>query len=150
MSAAFTSRAAFDGAHPRALAVYCSDGRFTDAVEELLHHLGHARLDTLTLPGGPGLLNFWSGSLLEADQIERAARFLIRGHSIDHVVLLAHAGCGHYRQRFGNHPAAQIQAAQIEDLRVAARAVRAARAGITVELFYATPSEGRVRFERVS
>jgi hypothetical protein len=77
----FVSAARYDASHPRALAVYCSDGRFTQAIEDLLRHLGHDRLDTLTLPGGPGLLNLWAGSLLEADQMERAARFLIRGPS---------------------------------------------------------------------
>ena len=48
----FSPRMRFEATHPEALAVYCSDGRFTDAVEELLHHLGYTRLDTLTLPGG--------------------------------------------------------------------------------------------------
>lgn len=146
----FTSRAGFDAAHPRALALYCSDGRFTDAVEELLHHLGYPRLDTLTLPGGPGVLNFWAGSLLEADQMERAARFLIRGHDLQHVVLLAHAGCGYYRQKLGARPAAAVKEAQVADLRVAARAIRAARTGIDVTLCYATPEGGRVRFDPVT
>jgi hypothetical protein len=146
---AFTSTTPFDASHPNALAVYCSDGRFTQAVEELLHHLGHARLDTLTMPGGPGLLNFWAGSLLEADQVDRAARFLIRGHAIDHVVLLAHAGCGYYRQRHPGLAAEQVKTTQLEDLRVAGRALRTARPGLSVALFYATPDGGRVRFDPV-
>ncbi len=32
---AYASRAAFDPTHPTVLAVYCSDGRFTRAVEDL-------------------------------------------------------------------------------------------------------------------
>jgi hypothetical protein len=139
----YVSAVPFDAAHPRALAVYCSDGRFTQPVEDLLRHLGHDRLDTLTLPGGPGLLNFWAGSLLEADQLERAARFLIRGHGIDHAVLLAHAGCGYYRQRFPGRPAAEVKASQLEDLRVAGRSVRAARPGLQVALYYASPEADR-------
>jgi hypothetical protein len=146
----FVSPTPFDASHPSALAVYCSDGRFTQAVEDLLHHLGHARLDTLTLPGGPGLLNFWAGSLLEADQIEKAARFLIRGHSIEHVVLLAHAGCGYYRQRHPGRPPAEVKAVQIEDLRVAGKALRGARAGIEVLMFYAASEAAQVRFEPVA
>jgi hypothetical protein len=145
----FVSTAPYDAAHPRALAVYCSDGRFTASVEDLLRHLGHDRLDTLTMPGGPGLLNLWAGSLLEADQVERAARFLIRAHSIDHAVLLAHAGCGYYRQRFPGRPAEEVKASQLEDLRVAGRAVRAARSGIQVALYYTTPEGDRVRFDPV-
>jgi len=147
---AFLSTARFDAAHPKALAIYCSDGRFTQPVEDLLHHLGHERLDTLTMPGGPGLLNLWAGSLLEADQVERAARFLIQGHAIDHAVLLAHAGCGYYRQRYPGRPAADVKQSQLDDLRVAARAVRAARPGLGVVLYYASPEGGRVRFEPVA
>jgi hypothetical protein len=145
----YVSTSPFDPKHPKALAVYCSDGRFTEAVEELLHHLGHERLDTLTLPGGPGLLNFWAGSLLEADQLERAARFLIQGHALDHVVLLAHEGCGYYKTRFPGRPAAEVKASQLEDLRVAGRALRAARSGIRVVLYYVSPEADRVRFDPI-
>jgi hypothetical protein len=146
----FVSTAAFDTHHPSALAVYCSDGRFTQAVEDLLRHLGHERLDTLTLPGGPGLLNFWAGSLLEADQVERAAGFLIRGHEIEHVVLLAHAGCGYYRQKYPGRPAAEVHRTQLDDLVIAARSLRSARAGLSMALYYAVPEGSRVRFDAVS
>lgn len=33
----FISQSAHDTGYPRALAIHCSDGRFTTAVEELLH-----------------------------------------------------------------------------------------------------------------
>ena len=145
----YLSGAPFDPAHPRALAVYCSDGRFTQPVEALLHHLGHDRLDTLTLPGGPGLLNLWAGSVLEADQLERAARFLIRGHGIEHAVLLAHAGCGYYRERMPGRPPAEVKASQLDDLRVAGRAMRSARPALTVALYYASVEGSRVRFDPV-
>ena len=145
----FVSTTPYDASHPRALAVYCSDGRFTQAVEELLKHLGHARLDTLTMPGGPGLLNLWASSVLEADQVERAARFLIRAHAIEHVVLLAHAGCGYYRQRSPGRPPGETKQSQLEDLQVAGRALRSARPGLTIELFYASIDGARVRFDPV-
>ena len=70
----FLSITPYEPRHPKALAVYCSDGRFTQAVEELCHHLGHERLDTLTMPGGPALLNPWTASILEADQVTSRAR----------------------------------------------------------------------------
>src|SRR5215217_6894713 len=100
MVSTFVARAPYSASYPTALAIYCSDGRFTEAVEELLHHLGHKRLDTLTLPGGPGLLNPWAASVLEAGQVMRSAQMLIKNHGITEVVLLAHAGCGHYKLRF--------------------------------------------------
>ncbi len=146
----FISQSAYEAEHPRALAIYCSDGRFTSAVEELLHHLGHARLDTLTIPGGPALLNPWAASILDADQIQRASQFLIRAHSIDHIVLLSHENCGYYRQKHPGRPAVDVRKAQTDDLRIAARAVRLARPGATVVLYHAAPHEGRVRFNPIT
>jgi hypothetical protein len=62
----------YDRTHPAALAIYCSDGRFTRAVERLLKSLGHSRLDTMTLPGGPALLNPWPADLSEVHIFTRA------------------------------------------------------------------------------
>ena len=145
----FTSQSAYEPEHPRALAIYCSDGRFTNAVEELLHHLGHARLDTLTIPGGPALLTPWAASILDADQIQRASQFLIRAHSIDHIVLLTHENCGYYRQTHPGRPVDEVREAQTDDLRFAARALRVARPGAAVALYHAIPHEGRVRFNPI-
>jgi carbonic anhydrase len=92
---AYVSRGPYEASHPHVLAVYCSDGRFTDAVEDLAQHLGHECIDTLTLPGGPGLLNRWSADYLESEMVMRAAKFLIQGHHITEVLLMAHAGCGY-------------------------------------------------------
>lgn len=139
----------YEATHPKALAIYCSDGRFTTAVEELLRHLGHERLDTLTMPGGPALLNFWTASILDADQVGRASQFLIRGHGIEQVVLLAHAGCGYYRQRFPGRASAEVKQTQLDDLRVAARALASARRDLDVTLYYASPVDGKVRFDPV-
>lgn len=143
--AAFVSKASFERTHPQALAIYCSDGRFTNAVEELLAHLGHPRLDTLTLPGGGALLNAWSASVLDSDHTHRAAKFLIVGHDIRHVVLVAHAGCGYYRQR---HPGERdLRSLQVADLRAATSALLRSRGTLEVRSFYATPEGERVIFE---
>lgn len=146
----FLSETHYTSAHPKAFAVYCSDGRFTEAVEDLLRHLGHARLDTMTMPGGPGLFNAWEASLFEADQARRAAQFLIRGHGIEHVVLLAHAGCGYYRQKYPGRPPSQMRKSQEDDLRVAAREIARTRAGLRIALYYASTEGERVRFDPVT
>ena len=112
---------AFDASHPNALAVYCSDGRFTRAVEALLRKLGHDRLDTMTLPGGPALLSTSGAGLSEVDTFTRAAHFLIEGHHIGHAVLVAHEGCGYYRNRYARMAGPQIERLQREHLGVAAR-----------------------------
>jgi hypothetical protein len=141
----FVARAPFSASYPTALAIYCSDGRFTEAVEELLHHLGHKRLDTLTLPGGPGLLNPWAASVLEAGQVMRSAQMLIKNHGITEVVLLAHAGCGHYKLRFPGQSAEEIKKVQIADLAIAAKALDTPE--LRVHQYWLEPEGERVRFE---
>lgn len=118
------SKVPYDAKHPHALAMYCSDGRFTGAVEELLHGLGHARLDTLTIPGGPALLDLTSSTLGAVDVMRDAATFLIRGHGITHAVLLGHDGCGYYKSRYTYDSPEAMRRRQLNDLRQAARWVR--------------------------
>ncbi len=140
----------FEPRHPEAMAVYCSDGRFTDAVEELLHGLGFPRLDTLTVPGGPGLLDLASASFSELEATRRAATFLIRGHRIKQVMLLAHAGCGYYATRYPLDRKEQIVETQLTDLRVAGRWVKSSHDGVNVHLYYAAIADGRIHFNPIA
>jgi hypothetical protein len=119
----FTATSTFNPDHPSALALYCSDGRYTQPVEELLRHLGHDRLDTLTLPGGPGLLSLTSAGFVELDATKRGAGFLIVGHKIRDVFLIAHQGCGYYRARLAGKDGQMVARIQREDLRAAAGAL---------------------------
>jgi hypothetical protein len=146
----FVSTVPFDSSHPSALAIYCSDGRFTEAVEELLRQGAHPRLDTLTLPGGPALFHAWRASFGERDVIVRAAAFLITGHRVREVFLLAHEGCGYYRTNNPGRGPDELYARQIEDLRVASRALRAEHPHVEVRSYYARPGQGRVTFESVA
>ena len=139
----------FDPTHPHALAVYCSDGRFTEAIEELLHGLGHARLDTLTVPGGPALLDLTSSNLGAVDMMREAATFLIRGHRITHVVLLGHEGCGYYKARFPYESLDAMRRRQLDDLRQASRWVSTTHDELTVAIYFATPEEERLRFDPI-
>jgi carbonic anhydrase len=139
----------FDVAHPHALAVYCSDGRFTHAIEELLAHLGHARLDTVTTPGGPAVLNHMSASYADADTNSRAATFLIRAHHITDVVLLAHQGCGYYRAKRPSDTPDKIYDRQIEDMQQTAKTLVRATPALAVQLFYARVADGHVHFDAV-
>ncbi|WP_164016500.1 carbonic anhydrase [Pyxidicoccus trucidator] len=147
---AFVSRVPYEHTHPTVLAIYCSDGRFTDAVEDLAQHLGHERIDTLTIPGGPALLNRWVADYLESDVITRAARFLIEGHHITEVLLLAHAGCGYYQTRHGALGPEFVAEQQLTDLRHAAEELQKAHPRMAVRLFFTRPHGERIHFEPVS
>lgn len=139
----------FDPTHPHALAMYCSDGRFTEAVEGLLRGLGHARLDTLTIPGGPALLDMTSSGLSAVDVMREAATFLIRGHAIKQVVLLGHEGCGYYKARYTYESPEAMRRRQLNDLRQAAHWVRGAHEGLAVATYFATPEGAHVRFDEI-
>ena len=137
MAAALVSKQPFDATHPDALAVYCSDGRFTHAVEELLDSIGHARLDTMTLPGGPALFELTTADFAGLEAMRTAATFLVRGHGIKHVVLLAHEGCGYYRTRNPGAEPGSIREKQVDDLRGAARWLHGAMPQLDIRLYYA-------------
>jgi carbonic anhydrase len=147
-SEAFRATTKYEASHPSALAVYCSDGRFTESVEELFRHLGHSRLDTLTLPGGPGLLDSGTSSLFMSHDIAKSALFLIEGHKLKHVVLIAHEGCGYYRQRYQYSPGT-IRERQLADLRSAAKALRQPYLHLRIDTFYASIAGDRIAFEPV-
>jgi hypothetical protein len=143
-------KTSFDKKHPKALAIYCSDGRFTDAVEELVHSLGHARLDVLCMPGGPALLDLGSASFSALEAMRTSASFLIRGHGTQHVALFAHEGCGYYKERYRFDTAEEIVRQQREDLRIAARWVAGSHPDVKLSMYFARPEEGTVTFEEIT
>lgn len=139
----------FEPEHPDALAVYCSDGRFTQAVEALLLDLGYSRLDTLTIPGGAALLDHTSASLGGVETVRGALSFLIRSHKPAHVVLVAHESCGYYKSRLPYESAESMLRRQIADLCAAARWVRGEHGAIDVTKFYARRTTTGVEFVHV-
>jgi hypothetical protein len=146
-STTFRAQKAYEPRHPDAMAIYCSDGRFTDSVEELLHGLGHARLDTMTLPGGPALFNAWLAGMSESMTVSASARFLIEAHAIRRVILIAHEGCGFYKKHMPSAKPADVRKHQEDDLRLAAEALK--HMPVTIQLYVAVVDEGHVKFELV-
>jgi len=134
----FQAQGEYDPHHPSALALWCSDGRFTRAVEELLAELGQERLDTMTLPGGPALLETTSSSLTGVEIAREAASFLIKAHGIKQVVLVAHEGCGYYRTRYRYESPDAMQRRQLSDLRSAARWVSGSHSGVVARCYFAS------------
>jgi hypothetical protein len=140
---------AFDAKHPDALAVYCSDGRLTSSIEELLKALGHLRHDTLTLPGGPGLLSHWTARHGEGYTVREAAQFLIRAHGIKTVVLVSHVDCGYYRARYPEASGQEREERGVRDLTAGLAAMGELVPGVAVKAFFARIVGGRVRFDPV-
>ena len=110
---------------------------------------GHARLDTLTIPGGPALLDLTSSNLGAVDVMREAATFLIRGHRIKRVVLLGHEGCGYYKARFPYESPEAMRRRQLDDIRQAARWVSANHEALTVTSYFSTPEHERLRFDEL-
>jgi hypothetical protein len=144
-----SSKTTFDKKHPDALAIYCSDGRFTDAVEELVHGLGHPRLDVLCMPGGPALLDLGSASFSALEAMRTSASFLIRGHGTKRVTLIAHEGCGYYKERYRFETPEEIVRQQQEDLRTAAQWLSGAHPDLTIALYFAKPDGKHVTFQEI-
>lgn len=144
-----TPKVPFEASHPDALAVYCSDGRFTQSVEALLAELGYPRLDTLTIPGGPALLEHTSATLAGVETSRTAVQFLITGHHIAHVVLVAHESCGYYKARLPYDSVESMLRRQIADLRAAERWIRGDNPKVDVMKFYAWRTPTAVEFEPI-
>lgn len=147
----FTAEAPWNASFPDTLAIYCSDGRFTRPVEDLTKHDGHARLDTLTLPGGPAMLVDGSSNDSDHDTVVRALAFLVKGHDLKHVVLIAHKDCGYYKATFPSFSKKELLERQIADLEAARAKIQAKFMvpPLTVDCYYATPENGRVVFRKI-
>jgi hypothetical protein len=103
----------------------------------------------MTLPGGPGLFELTTTDFAGLEAVRSAATFLVRGHAIKHVVLVAHEGCGYYRARSLGHDARRVVERQISDLQSAARWFRLSLPGVDVALFYARAAGRTISFHPV-
>lgn len=148
-SETYESPVAYEGERIHAAAVYCSDGRIGDHVDDFLHNgLGLPRYDRLACPGGPVALTGRFAGFWECRGVEEQLRFLLQVHDVRQVVLVAHQPCAYYLNRLGV-PEAGLEAELHKDLDHAAFAVRRADPGIEVAAFMAWLDGGTVRFEKV-
>ena len=143
----YASGTPFDERRVGAAAVYCSDGRFGEQMDEFLHTgLGLPRYDRLALPGGAACLAGHTEAYHAKHALERQLEFLIREHGLNRVVLIAHEGCAFYKDLWlGLRTMKQQQAA---DLEKAEAAIRAVGADVTVDCYFARRESGRIVFER--
>src|SRR4051812_19640800 len=93
----YISRLGYDQDRVGAAAVYCSDGRYGEQMDEFLHEgLGLPRYDRVAVPGGAACLAGHGKAAFERSALERQLRFLIDAHELNRVVFIAHQDCGFY------------------------------------------------------
>ena len=81
-------------------AVYCSDGRVGEQIDEFLGHLlGSSLCDRLAVPGGPASLRSRSRAPAESRGVKEQLGFLAKAHGLTRVILIAHVPCAFYRER---------------------------------------------------
>ncbi len=94
---AFSSKQPFNASGFLTAAVYCSDGRFADQVNEFLHHgLRLDGYDRLAIAGGPACFAGHFEAYREEEGAVSHMRFLARLHKLNRLILISHEGCGFY------------------------------------------------------
>ncbi len=147
---AFISREPWCERRVRAMAIYCSDGRWGDAIDEFCHQgLGVPAYDRFAVPGGAAWLNNLDCSrfyLCEAarQQID----FLVKSHGLERIILITHFGCAFYAHRLGLGPEACLPK-QLEELHSAAKTLHRWFDGLRVEAYLATREAGSIVFHGV-
>jgi hypothetical protein len=132
-----------------AAAIYCSDGRLGNHVDDFLQvGLGLPRYDRLACPGGPVCLAGRLSAHWEAQGMEEQLRFLAQVHEIEKVVLIAHRECAYYAGRLAI-PLERAEAEQQDDLQKAMYTVQRIVRGAAVTRFMARVSGTEVSFTPV-
>ncbi|HTI51540.1 MAG TPA: carbonic anhydrase, partial [Planctomycetaceae bacterium] len=139
----------FDAHRIRAAAVYCSDGRFGEQIDDLLHKtLQLPRYDRLAIPGGAACLAGHFNAYREEEGVAEQLRFLLTVHEVRRVILVAHQDCAYYTQWLRISPL-QLESRQREDLVRAIRRVKRFGIDLDVQAYFARRQGDRVSFERV-
>ena len=144
----YQSSVRFEEDRIRAVALYCSDGRFGEQIDDFLHNgLRLPRCDRLVVPGGAASLAGHFLAFREEEGLLEQLRFLIRVHDLQRVVLVAHQDCAFYTERL-HVPPPQLEARQREDLQAAAERLRSFSRSLVVDQFFARKhADGAIRFE---
>lgn len=148
--ALFSSSLAFEVERVGAVAIYCSDGRYGDQMDDFIHiHLKLPRYDRLALPGGSASLAGYLELFREEDVLGQNLRFLIEGHALRHVILIAHEDCSFYRKRLGVAPGAIIDQQRVDLAKVTER-LRRYYPTVEVRSFLTGIRAGTVEFEEAA
>ena len=138
--------------HPErigAMALYCSDGRWGEAIDEFCHrHLQIPHYDRWAVPGGPA----WIAEPADDPSLLRTTRvqldFLVRAHELERLVLLTHYGCAWYGHRL-QRPPDECLPAQAADVQAAAATLRDWYPDLRVEAYLAMRRDEWVSFHQL-
>lgn len=146
----YQSSVPYDSDRIRAAAVYCSDGRFGDQFDDLMHNkLRLPRYDRLALPGGAACLASHFTTYREEEGAAEQLRFLVHVHKLERVVLIAHEHCAFYTRRLSISPL-QLESQQTEDMRRAVGRVRFIGPDLQIDAYFARKLySGAIQFESV-
>ena len=145
--AVFQSTIPYEAGRIRAAAMYCSDGRFGEQIDDFLHNgLSLPRYDRVAIPGGPACLSDDLRTFLEGRDAEEKLSFLVNAHDLQTVVLIAHAGCAYYLQRL-QVSADAVERSQRRDLAKAIERVARMKKGLRVDAYLAQPVGSVMRFD---
>jgi hypothetical protein len=145
----FVSQVAFEEERIRAAAIYCSDGRYGEQMDDFLHHHLHLpRYDRMAVPGGPACMTGRLDVFWEGHSAQQQLDFLAQVHGLERLVLIQHAGCAFYREWLKIRDEA-LEERQVEDLGKAAALVRSRHPEMRVDLFFARREQDAVWFQPV-
>lgn len=146
----FQSDIPFDINRVHAAAVYCSDGRFGDQCDDLLHNaMQLPRYDRVAVPGGAACLASPLATEGEMQGTCEQLAFLVEAHQLERVVLMVHENCAFYQGRM-DASAEEIKQRQLEDVRQAAARVQAISADLIIDGFFVrTEGEHAIAFDRI-
>lgn len=146
----YESSEPFNEERIQAAAVYCSDGRFGEQFDDLLHNkLALPRYDRLAVPGGAACLASHFATYREEQGVLEQLRFLVQTHDLEEVVLVAHQNCGFYTKRLRVSPL-QLESKQREDMHKAIKRVHTISKYLSVRAFFTRITwDGKIRFEVV-
>jgi hypothetical protein len=149
---AFTSDIPFMHERVGAAAIYCSDGRYGEQMDDFLHNgLLLPHYDRVAIPGGAACLGDHAAAMRERGAMQRQLQFLMTSHELSRIVLIAHQDCGFYKQnvhpyRLQQRPLTDFQFA---DLRRAAATIRTWPPHPHVDAYLAIRHGDRVSFELI-
>jgi len=122
-------------------------------MDDFLHNcLGLPRYDRVAVPGGAACLAGHMLAMRERSALDRQLKFLIEGHGLTRVVLIAHQDCVFYHSnvhpsKLKRQPLEEIQSA---DLAAVAALLRDYNRGLKIDAYFARKVDGLVRFEPVA